>query len=199
MPTLILASSSPRRRDLLRSAGVALEVDPSEVDETLRPGEEPRAYARRMAYEKRHEGAARRADAAQGRPVLAADTIVVVQGRVLGKPADRPAARRMIRSLAGGEHEVITGCCLMLEGAPRWQEVVVTGVLFRELTDQEIERYLDRGEWGDKAGAYGIQGAAAHMVNAVHGSYTNVVGLPLAQVVAALAAAQAHQTPEERR
>lgn len=188
IPPFILASASPRRSDLLASAGLRFEVDPSQADERLLPGEEPRAYTRRVAGDKCAEVAARRRSAGDDRLVLAADTTVAVDGLILGKPDGREGAGAMIRALEGREHRVITGYCLR---GPREREVrdeVVTRVVFRSLTEEEIEAYLDIARWGDKAGGYAIQGSAAHMVSAVYGSYTNVVGLPLAEVVAALRA-----------
>jgi len=186
--SLILASASPRRRDLLRSAGVAFEVDPSDIDETPAAGENARQFVRRMASEKGAPALARRIAAGDARPVLAADTVVVINGTIIGKPRDRAGARDMLNLLSGRAHKVITGFCLL--GGPdpgfRHQEEVTTEVRFKPLLPQEIETYLETGEWQDKAGAYAIQGRAAFMVEAVSGSYTNIVGLPLAQVIQAL-------------
>jgi septum formation protein len=185
-PAFVLASGSARRRDLLASASLAFEVEPSDVPEEPSPGEAPRGFARRLAAEKAHQVAARRREAGDARPVLGADTIVVVEGKILGKPRDRAEAGEMLRALSGREHEVVTGFAIVDDrGAARVEEVV-TVVRFRVLLDEEIEEYLESGEWLDKAGAYAIQGGAAGFALSIAGSYTNVVGLPLAQVVEAL-------------
>ncbi len=186
VPSFILASGSPRRRDLLNSAGLTFDVDKSEVPEDINPGEAPRAYARRMAEAKGREVARKGRRAGDQRAVLAADTIVVVDDQVLGKPADRAEARQMIQALAGRDHQVITAFCL-IHSRGEIRDEVITQVTFRPLNRGEIEQYLDAGEWTDKAGGYGIQGRAAQMVRRINGSYTNVVGLPLAEVVTAMA------------
>ncbi len=186
---IILASASPRRSDLLRSAGLRFEVQASEIDESPLAGETPRAYARRMAAEKCQAVRSARQLAGDARPVLAADTVVVVGGEIMGKARDRAEARQMLRRLSGRSHEVITGFCLAAgPGAAGHAEEVTTEVRFRPLEAAEVEAYLDSGDWQDKAGAYAIQGGAAQMVLWVRGSYTNVVGLPLAEVVQALRA-----------
>ncbi len=170
---LVLASGSPRRRALLESIGLSLEVRPADVDETPRPGEDPVAYARRLS--------ATKAAGVEGW-VLAADTVVHREQRIWGKPAGPEEAGRMLAELSGGVHFVTTGVCLGKLG----EHVVfseTTRVEFRELSAMEIRTYVDTGEPLDKAGAYGIQGLAAGFVRQIEGSYTNVVGLPLAQVV----------------
>ncbi|HMP72179.1 MAG TPA: Maf family protein [Kiritimatiellia bacterium] len=181
---LILASGSPRRRELLMEAGIAHGVVVSGIEERPWPGEAPASYALRLAYEKALDVAMR--GEARGRLVLAADTIVVEGGAILEKPVDAEDAVRMLRQLAGGAHEVMTGVCLL-----RWVgdrvfargEVAVTKVRFREVSDEEIAAYVATGEPMDKAGAYAIQGGAAEMVEGIEGSYTNVVGLPLETVL----------------
>jgi septum formation protein len=177
-PRLVLASASPRRRELLATLGRAFAVVVPEIDETPVPGEHPRAFAERLAQEK--------ADAVPDAGlVVAADTIVVQNETILGKPADAAHAREMLRSLSGRTHEVITGVCVKGEG----RSVVFsvgTDVVFRTLEEAEIEAYIATGEPMDKAGAYAIQGGAAHMVRAIRGSYTNVVGLPLCELHEAL-------------
>lgn len=192
-PALLLASASPRRRTLLEGAGIPVVICPAEVDEALRPGEGPEAYVQRLARVKAEagfrtaSGAALRSPAYESRNlVLGADTSVVLKGRILGKPADEAEAREMLSSLAASWHEVCTGWCLLEGGAVRRQGVSTTRVRFKALTDAELRYYLGTGEWRDKAGAYGIQGAAASFVSELEGSYTNVVGLPLAEVVDAL-------------
>jgi len=175
---LTLASASPRRRALLASIGLVLEVRPSDVDETPRNGEDPVAYARRLAASK-VLGVAGWA--------LAADTVVHREGRIWGKPEGPDDAVRMLEALSGGAHTVTTGVAL---GPPDRRVVFAesTEVEFRDLSLVEIQAYVDSGEPLDKAGAYGIQGGAAGFVRQIDGSYTNVVGLPLAQVVEQLQA-----------
>ncbi len=186
MPALdiILASRSPRRRDLLALLGRPFRVIEPEHEEQRLPGEHPGDYAVRNAREKARSV---RHHAATG-PflVIGADTIVVLGERILEKPRDAADAHAMLRALAGQRHEVITGLAL-LTGTGEECRAIRTAVEFRPLTDGEIEAYLATGEPFDKAGAYGIQGHAAHMVTEIRGSYTNVVGLPLAEVAMALA------------
>ena len=178
MPTLILASGSPRRRELLAALGHPFAVVVPEVDETPLPGERPRAFAERMAEEK--------AAAAEGDGiVVAADTIVVLEDRILGKPVDAADARKMLRALSGGAHKVVTGVCVKNRNHATVFSVG-TEVVFRTLEEAEIEAYVATGEPMDKAGAYAVQGGAAHMVRAINGSYTNVVGLPICELHEAL-------------
>jgi len=194
-PDIILASQSPRRRALLRRLGVRFRVLAPGHDEQLRPGEAPAAYARRNARAKARSALARVPAARRraGRPllILAADTIVVLGRRVLEKPRDAAHARAMLRALSGRRHEVLTGLCLLAVRPPRAPavrtRVVRTAVWFRALRPAEVDAYVATGEPLDKAGAYAIQGGAAPMVRALRGSYTNVIGLPLAEVAALLA------------
>ncbi|MGC3997242.1 MAG: Maf family protein [Anaeromyxobacter sp.] len=184
MPQLVLASQSPRRRALLEGLGIALEVRPAETDESVRPGEPPREYVRRVAREK--------ARAVAGAVVLAADTSVVLGQEILGKPADGPDAARMLRALSGTRHEVLTAVCVRSQGpaGPREHEALVaTEVRFRPLTAGEIAWYVATGEPLDKAGAYALQGAGGAFVEGVTGSVSGVVGLPVAETLALLAAA----------
>lgn len=178
---LILASASPRRRELLASAGLEFAVVVPEIDETPLPGETPRDTVLRLAREKASAIAARHPQAR----VLAADTTVVLDGRMLEKPKDTDEARRMLRSLSGRTHEVLTAYALW-QNDTLHSDVCTTRVTFRALTDTEIETYIATGEPMDKAGAYGIQSGAAHMVRSLEGSYTNVVGLPLAEIMVML-------------
>ncbi len=173
---LVLASASPRRRDLLRDLGVRFTVQPSGVEETVDPTLPPGEQAERVAARK----AAHVADRLRECLILAADTIVVRDGRVFGKPADREEAIRMLRALAGGAHEVVTGVCV----AHRARDLslcrtVRTRVVFRAIRDEEIRRYVDTGEPFGKAGAYAIQGLGGLLVSGIDGDYSNVVGLPL--------------------
>jgi septum formation protein len=187
MAPLILASSSPRRRDLLTSVGITIEVIPVAVDEAPNAGEEPTEYARRVAADK----ADAVASAQQGRWVLAADTVVAIGGDILGKPADAEDAARMLERLSGRAHRVITAFCVRGPGGFRRDRDVTTEVVFRALSATEIADYVAAGEWDGKAGAYAVQGMAGAMVTEIRGSITNVIGLPLAEVVGELALAGA--------
>ena len=182
---LWLASGSPRRRDLLRWAGVELEVHPTHVTEEQTPGTSPAEHAEELAIRK-----ARAADAPDGWAVLGSDTVVHRQGVLYEKPTDRSDAVRMLQQLSGQVHEVTTGVCLR-RGAEERAWRVTTLVRFRALTDDEIRAYVATGEADDKAGAYGIQGRAGSFVAELRGSYTNVVGLPLESTLEALAALEA--------
>ena len=185
---LILASASPRRRELLAQAGYAFEVQPAHINEDLRPGEDPIAYVVRLAREKAQSVFAEissRSPAPQQVVVLGADTTVTLDGHILAKPEDASDAARMLRLLSGRTHRVITGVAL---ATARGTEVAaeVTGVQFLTLSDDEIAAYVASGEPMDKAGAYGIQGLAAKWIPRVEGCYFNVVGLPLALVATML-------------
>lgn len=176
IPRIILASQSPRRAELLRAAGIDFEVRAADVDEALRDGESPHDYVRRLAIEK-----ARAVTAADTEVVLAADTTVVVDEHILAKPADRGDAARMLRLLAGREHEVLTGVCVR-RGGQVDARIAATRVEFLPMTDEEIAWYVASGEPTDKAGAYAIQGLASRFISGIDGSYSNVVGLPVALV-----------------
>jgi len=181
---LVLASASPRRQELLRACGFELIVAPADLDESPLPGETPRALVARLAAAKAATiGAGVAADAI----VVAADTAVVVDGHDLGKPRDDEDARRMLRTLSGRPHDVLTGYCVR-RGATSLVDVVSTEVTFRVLADNDIDAWLSLGQHKDKAGAYAIQGAAAALIKTVRGSLTNVVGLPVDEVLAAIAA-----------
>ncbi len=174
---LVLASASPRRADLLQAAGFAFIVDPAHADESVHPGEGAEAYARRVASEKAAAVAVRH----PGHLVLGADTIVVVDGDILGKPADDEDARRMLERLSGRSHEVLTAVCVRRDGVVR-EHLASSTVRFAPLTAAEIAWYVASGEPSDKAGAYAVQGLASRFVEAIDGSYANVVGLPVAAV-----------------
>jgi septum formation protein len=181
LPSLVLASTSPRRRWLLEKLERAFDVMAPDVEEIARAGEAPDAFAERMAEEKAADVAGRRADAW----ILAADTVVALGGEPLGKPSDAADAARMLRALAGRAHIVFTGVALLRPGGERAERgVIATPVVFRALSDAEIAAYLVTGEPFDRAGAYAIQGEGAHLVDRVEGSYTNVIGLPLPEVAA---------------
>jgi nucleoside triphosphate pyrophosphatase len=202
---LLLASASPRRAELLRAAHIEFDVVSADIDESVLPGESPQQHVWRLAEAKARTVLPR----SGGRPVLAADTVVVVDGAILGKPTDAGDARAMLRLLSGRSHDVVTGVCLMWTGNAKGEggsgkgeegtgegeqntlrmgdrvaisEVVVTTVEFAPLSDAEIDWYIATGEPADKAGAYAIQGQASRFVTRIDGSYSNVVGLPIAVV-----------------
>lgn len=174
---LVLASASPRRAELLDRAGISFVVDPASVDESVLPGESAEAYAGRVARAKALVVHARH----PGRAVLAADTVVVVDGAILGKPRDDADARRMLRLLSDRTHDVLTAVCLIQDGAEE-SFIARTQVTFTPLGDDEIDWYVGTGEPRDKAGAYAIQGLASRFASRIDGSYSNVVGLPVAAV-----------------
>jgi len=203
---LILASASPRRSELLRAAGYEFEVVVATVDESIRPGESPAMYVRRLAADKSASAQAGTANAAphiqagtakaapHGRGlfvaprfsgadpiVLAADTAVVIDGEILGKPRDDEDAARFLRRLSGTRHEVLTGVSLR-QGTAEVGRVETTVVYFHALLEEDIAWYVARGEGRDKAGGYAIQGLASRFIPRVEGSYSNVVGLPVACV-----------------
>ena len=179
---LILASASPRRRELLAQAGFAFEVEAADVDETQRAGEDAADYVRRLAEEKASAVFARRDGEDSALIVLGADTSVVFDGDVLGKPADAANAERMLRRLSGRVHRVLTGVAVATR-AGMVSDVVTTEVTFSEIAEGEIAAYCATGEPLDKAGAYGIQGYAARWVPRIDGCYFNVMGLPIARTV----------------
>lgn len=171
---LLLASASPRRAELLTAAGIPFERLPVSLDESVLPGESPEAHVRRLAEAKARAALAMRPEAL----ALGADTIVILDGRILGKPRDADDARAMLRALAGRQHEVLTGVALVAAESSV-VEVSRTRVWFAAMTHVEIDEYIESGEPMDKAGAYGIQDAAGTWVRRIDGSYTGVVGLPL--------------------
>jgi septum formation protein len=179
MRRLVLASASPRRRELLSQAGFFFEVHPAHVNEDLRPEEDPIAYVVRLAREKARTvyGLLEDPEAI----VLGADTTVTLDGHILAKPDDSSDAGRMLRMLSGRTHRVITGVAIATSAGTE-VAAEVTGVQFLTLTDEEIAAYIATGEPMDKAGAYGIQGYAAKWIPRIEGCYFNVVGLPLALV-----------------
>ena len=176
LPRLVLASQSPRRRELLALIGLAHEVRPADIDESCGPGESPRVYAERLAREKAS------AIAADDAIIVGSDTIVVVDGEILGKPADPADAARMLRSLRGRSHTVITAVAVR-HGTHVESDAEEVTVTFHDLSDDDIRRYVATGEPMDKAGAYGIQGFGATIVRAVDGDYFAVMGLPLQLLV----------------
>jgi len=174
---LVLASASPRRQELLRNAGITFEVQPARIPEDPLPGEAAKDCAERLAREKALAVARQRPHDV----VFGADTVVVVDGQLLGKPSDAADAARMLRVLSGREHQVITGVCLVVNGQPSVASEM-TIVTVSEITDKEIADYVASGEPMDKAGAYAIQGIASRWIPRIEGDYSNVVGLPVALV-----------------
>jgi len=175
---LILASASPRRAELLRAAGFEFDVVTVDVDETPRDGEPPATYVRRLAAEK---SAAAIAHVWAVRVILGADTTVVIDGEILGKPLDDDDAARMLRRLSGRQHEVLTGISLR-QGAYEVGRVETTIVDVAPLSAADVAWYVASGEGRDKAGAYAVQGLASRFIRRIEGSYSNVVGLPVAAV-----------------
>ncbi len=176
---VVLGSSSPRRREFLKRLGLRFGIVDPRVKEKPQPGETPGHFAWRAAVDKATAVAAR---VPPGSVVIAADTIVVLGRRILGKPKSRADARRMLQALSGRGHEVITGLCVV-QGKKMKSRVVSTDVEFKRLTRADIDFYVASGEPMDKAGAYAIQGIGSFMVRQIRGSYTNVVGLPVAEMV----------------
>jgi septum formation protein len=213
-PDLVLASASPRRRELLERLGLVLRIVPADVDETPQAGELAIDYVRRVAIakcDKVFDAPAPEGAGASPLAVLGADTTVVVDETILGKPSDQQDARAMLVRLAGRRHEVITGTSVRF-GTRRIERAVTTLVAVRALQPAEIDAYLTSGEWRGKAGGYAVQGIAAAFVTDLRGSVTNVIGLPVAEVLADLLAlgalpryppagfgvADAHAHPDDR-
>ena len=179
--TIVLASRSPRRSELLVAAGISFEVLAADIDETPHTNEAPEAYVERLAIEKASAVLALR----PGTTVIGADTTVVIDGQILGKPADAQDATDMLRLLQGRPHDVFTGVAVA-SASGVLAAVAHTRVWFRVMTDEDISWYVASGQPMDKAGAYGIQGLASRFIDRIDGSYTNVVGLPVAVVFSIL-------------
>ncbi len=183
---IYLASASPRRQELLRQLGLTFEVIPSNLDEVPQPGERPQDYVARVARDKAHHVARRIWE--QGlapHPVLGADTEVVLDGEVLGKPRDRAHGVEMLRKLSGRTHEVLSSVCVLHDGREH-TALNLSRVTFRPLTEAEIATYWETGEPDGKAGAYAIQGRAAAFIERLEGSYSGVMGLPLYELAGIL-------------
>lgn len=181
LPKLILASASPRRAEILTAVGWAFEKQIADIDETEFPGEKPEDYVRRLAREKALAVAGKNTNAL----ILGADTIVVIENQIIGKPKDVEDARRMLRMLSGNWHEVLTGIALVKVEEGKFETKVdlqKTRVKFAALSDVEIEFLIERGEPLDKAGAYAVQAQAALFIEQIEGDYWNVVGLPVSLV-----------------
>ncbi len=187
---IILASRSPRRLTLLQSAGLAVEVQPSHIDETPFPGEPVNAMVKRLSREK-----AIACNAPAGMPVVAADTLVAIGKHVLGQPRDLRHAKTMLKQLSGAEHQVITGVCVRLNDR-LMQQHVATHVRFRTVSTDEIETYLAHNDVLDKAGGYAVQGGAASFIESITGPLDNVIGLPVRTTLDMLAELRALQTNE---
>lgn len=184
-PPIVLASASPRRKELLERVGVRCSVAPSHIPEEQLPNESPRAHVLRLSHEKALEVAGQ--PQTPGRWFIGSDTVVVRDATILGKPRDAAEAEAMLSSLSGREHLVLTGFAIHdRQSGATVTEVVETRVRFKELTAREIAGYIATGEPFDKAGSYAIQGIGVFMVQSISGSYTNVVGLPLCEVIAVL-------------
>jgi septum formation protein len=190
--TVILASASPRRLELLQKVGITPVIQPADIDETPHPDEHPIAFAARMAQEKAYSialTAVEKREFPHPFAVIAADTVVDCGGEIFGKPTDTDDARRMLRALSGRTHEVHTAVVVVAGTGEAFSDVVTSRVTFAPLSDHRLEWYLATGEPCDKAGAYAIQGAGGVLVESVQGSLSNVVGLPLAQTMDLLARA----------
>ena len=178
---LVLASASPRRAELLRAAGIEFDTVAVDIDERVLPGETPEACVARLARAKASAVALRLTASQAATPILGADTVVAVDGEILGKPKDEVDATRMLSLLAGRAHQVATGVCILKEGREA-SDVALTTVYFARMSTKEIAFYVQTGEGRDKAGAYAVQGLASRYVERIDGSYSNVVGLPVALV-----------------
>ncbi len=174
---LVLASASPRRQELLRNAGITFEIQPAHIPEDSRPNEQAKDCAERLAREKALAVATQRPQDI----VLGADTVVVIDGQILGKPTDPADAARMLRLLSGRDHQVITGVCIVASGQSSAASET-TKVTMSEIPRKEIADYVATGEPMDKAGAYAIQGIASRWIPRIEGDYSNIVGLPVALV-----------------
>jgi septum formation protein len=188
--TLILASASPRRRELLTQAGYRFEVQPSSIPEARRPGEDAIRFATRLAREKAEEIFARHTPSTTPVMVLGADTVVVCDGEIMGKPADGADATRMLLLLSGRTHQVVTGVAVVWDVGSAEVAAEMTQVTMRTLSPEEVAAYVASGEPMDKAGAYAIQGYAGRWIPRISGCYFNVVGLPLALVTSLLEGAE---------
>ena len=177
MKELILASRSPRRRELLQKCGIPFTADAADLDETINPGNPLQEEIQALSFRKAEAVLKRHPDAI----IIGSDTIVTIHGEVLGKPHDHEDAKRMLRELSGTTHEVITGLCI-LSDRRNYQTVTVNQVSFFPLSEEEISSYVESGEADDKAGAYGIQGLAARYVKSIEGDFYSIMGLPVSLV-----------------
>ena len=191
---IYLASASPRRQELLRQLGIAFEAMPSNLLEVPRAGEHPEGYVLRVARDKaQHVARQVRERGLAPRPVLGADTEVVLEGEILGKPRDVQQGQAMLRKLAGCTHEVLTGLVLLHQDV-EYKAINRSRVTFGPLTDTDMQRYWDSGEPADKAGGYAVQGRAAAFIQHIEGSYSGIMGLPLFELMQLLRQAGIHRT-----
>ena len=183
MPRLVLASGSPARKALLESAGFpADKIHPADIDETPRKNEVPSAYVKRLAAEKALTVQALYPDAF----IIAADTIAVLGAKIIGKPIDRADAKKILTRFCGRRHKVLTGLCVVSPEGRKSVRMISSSVKCRMAAEAEIERYLDSGEWEGKSGCYGLQGRASAFIEWINGSYTSIIGLPVAETIAIL-------------
>jgi len=181
--SIILASESTRRVDILRTLGVSFAIIPPDIDESRKKDEPPKEYVLRVSHEKAHKVGSHFPD----KWVIAADTVVVYKNKILGKPMNEKEAFNMLKTLSGKWHKVITGFCVLnLSKNITYRDAVETKVFVRDLYDEEIKRYIKTSEPLDKAGSYAVQGRGGYMVKEIKGSYTNVVGLPICEIAEAL-------------
>ncbi|OPY70518.1 MAG: Maf-like protein YhdE [Syntrophorhabdaceae bacterium PtaU1.Bin034] len=180
---IVLASESTRRIDIMRTLGVSFSIIPPDIDESRKPYESPKDYALRVAYEK----AQKVGNLFPDKWIIGADTIVVLKGKVLGKPKTEKDAVSMLKRLRGNWHKVYTGYCVLnMSKQVIYQDVAETKVFIKDLTDEEIAKYIKTSEPFDKAGSYAVQGKGGYMVKEIKGSYTNVVGLPICEITEVL-------------
>jgi septum formation protein len=188
--TVVLASASPRRSELMNLAGIPCAVIPADICEDVLPGEQPAEHVTRLSREKAQSVSQK----AAGRFFIGADTVVVLDNRIMGKPVDTDQAYEMLTALSGRVHEVITGITVCdRENGDCQSRSIRTEVLFKQLSEREIRDYIATGCPMDKAGAYAIQGGAVHFIRAINGSYTNVIGLPMTELYELLQTMQAIQ------
>lgn len=188
MATVVLASASPRRSELMTLAGIPCQVVPADICEDVLPGELPADHVMRLSREKARAVSQKTG----GRFLVGADTVVVLDGRIMGKPVDTDQAYEMLAALSGRSHAVITGITVCdRERGDCQSRSVTTEVLFKQLSDREIRDYIATGCPMDKAGAYAIQGGAVHFIRSINGSYTNVIGLPMSELYELLQSMQA--------
>ena len=180
---IVLASESTRRVDILRTLGVSFSIIPPDIDETRKPYESPKDYVLRVAYEK----AQKVGELFPDKWIIGADTVVVHKGRILGKPRSEEDAFVMLKRLRGNWHKVFTGYCVLnVSKQAMYRDVAETKVFIKDLTDEEIGKYIKTSEPLDKAGSYAVQGKGGYMVKEIKGSYTNVVGLPICEITEVL-------------
>lgn len=180
---LILASASPGRRQLLEAAGLIPDkILAADIDETPKKGEKPLAYVQRLALEKAQKIQKEQPESF----IIAADTVAVLGAKIIGKAADRAEAKAIITKFAGRQHQVLTGLCILAPGGKQSVRAVVSRVKCRQYGEAEIENYLDSGEWEGKSGCYGLQGRASAFISRINGSYSAIIGLPVAETIAIL-------------